>query len=550
LPAGVFALLLAVFHVRGRARELRSWRAAWSAERTTVLLAIATAAVIVLPYLVAAFRACGTFLYPMLLGTGNPTTPLRPTGGTPLDELGFFAQVAFSSEPIKIWWVLAPMMLLARDARARRPWTAMLIAYALGFVVMVHSFQLSDTYNLWRYSFAYTTALAMAFFIEIGTRIPLGKGNPRPPQLGLPTAAVFIVWLALIAHFVSVRAGTRSITQRLLNTMQDLQTSMDIGSIKYDPRVESIPDLQASIPAGAKVAILLDDPWMLDYARNDLVNLDWPGLAGPGPGLPSFTTPDHWRSYLLAHGIRYLAFSEDGHSTWLYRRLEWVRRMYEDDELYRYLAVHMVDALDTFTALASSHNVLFHRDGMLAVDLGEDAPPEPDRGAPELARMDEYSRRLSETELHSNAWQLTSRRDVVFRGELAGPSRLVEPPGRAPTAKLWTTLFGDPERRAFRWLTDRTRVRVHGAGQNHLHLKIWVGTRRLMTMPTVSVFVDGQRVSHAQPDANDNVSFDAPVACTGWCNVYILISTVSEFWLNADQLGVAKLLELDWRAGQ
>lgn len=546
LPAGLFALLIAIFHLRGRKQELSSWKAAWTAERMTIALSVAVAAAIVLPYLVATFRACGTFLYPVFLGTGNPTMPLRPTGGTVLGELEFFVQVAFSSEPIKIWWVLVPLMLVVKDTRARKPWPALLIACAIGFLFMIHSFLLSDSYNLWRYGFAYMTGMVMVFFIEVATRVPLGKPSTSP-GFGLPMVAVFLVWVALVAHFVESRSW---MIKRFQNTAQDFETALDLGTIKYDPRVEGIPDLQRTVPEGEKIAALIDDPWVLDYRRNRIFNLDLPGVSATGSGLPSFTTPEHWRSYFTHEGIRYLIFAEDGQSTWLYRRLGWVWRIYGDDELYRYIAAHMVDTIDAFNALAKTSRVLGHHDGMYMIDLGENVPPEGERGAPELVRMDEYIRKLSETELQSKAWSLTSRRNVVFQSDLAGPSRIVELPGLDPLGPpprgLWALMFGDSEHGAFRWMVDRTRVRVKGEGTNDLHVKIWVRKRRIGTMPTISVFLDGTRIAKAQLDKDNNVIFDTPVQCTGWCDLYIVISTVSEWWLASDDIRVAKMLEFEW----
>src|SRR5256886_7684645 len=97
-------------------------------------------------------------------------------------------------------------------------------------------------------------------------------------------------------------------------------------------------------PEGARVAALVDDPWLLDFSRNSIALLDFPGAAAPAPGLPSFTDAEHWRAYFVAEGIRYVAFSDPAVSTYMYRRSNWVWRLYVDDELHSFLSAHLVDA--------------------------------------------------------------------------------------------------------------------------------------------------------------------------------------------------------------
>ncbi|MDX2092134.1 MAG: hypothetical protein SFX73_29990 [Kofleriaceae bacterium] len=545
LPAGVFALSVAVFHLRARARDQRSWRAAWHGERITIVLAITTAGIVVLPYMVATFRASGTFLYPVLLGNANGASPLKPSAGTFLDELKFFVHVAVNSEPIRIWWLILPLMLLARDDRDRRPWPAFLIACSLGFVALVHSFLLSDAYNLWRYGWGYLTPLAIVFFVEVAPRLPV-PGAPSSSGVRIHAIAAFLVWLALMAHFVTSRS---QIIERFTNAIVDVQTGLDLGSTKYDPRAEAIPALQGAIPEGERIAVMLDDPWMLDYDRNRIVNLDLPGAVAPAPGLPSFTSVEHWRAYLRGQGIRYLAFSEDGRSTWLYRRVGWLWRIFADDELFRFIAARMVDTIDMFAGLAKTSKVLYHAHGLVAIDLGEPVPVEADRGPPEPERQDAFARRVSEQELGNNAWQLASRRDVAFQTDLIGPSRIVDLLGAddfGPSSGLWHLLFGGPDRRPLRYLADRTRVRVHGSGTHDLRVAAWLRLQRLATSPSISIYLDGARVATGQADAQGNVTLDARVSCTGWCDVYILLSTTSDLW-RAEDVRVAKLLEFDWK---
>jgi hypothetical protein len=542
VPAGVFGLWLVAAHLREAARA-SSWRAAWAAERRTALLAVAAAAVVVVPYMIAAQRSSGTSLYPILPGTGNPAAPLRPAGGGLLEEASFFVSVIFAPEPIRVWWLLLPIMLLAKDARPLRPWRGFLISSGIGFVFLVHTFTLSDSWNMWRYAFGFITPLAMAFAIEAAA--PASEAAPRRAGFTLPAAATFLLWLALVVNLVETRQAT---ARRFVSSLQDIRTGWVFGTEKRDPRLRSYDDLQRAIPAGERIAVLLDDPWMLDYARHRIVNLDLPGFTAPAPGLPSFTTPAHWRAYLAAQGIRYVAFVRPDASTFLYRRASWRNRMYQEGELFQFMAAHMVDTLDALVALAGASTVLFDADGMVAIDLGPAAGPEPDRGPPELARMDAFLRRISEEELGNQAWQLADRSNVVFKYEGDGPTGVILPTLEDHSRKgLWGMLAGLDEP-PHRWLLDRTRIRVLGTGREAVHARLWVRLERARGAPLVALTLGGKLLAEAYPDEAGKIAFDVPAPCTGWCDLYIDFSSTFDWWLTAEENGIAKLLEFTWAA--
>lgn len=544
IPAGLFAAFVLASHVAARARKA-SWRRAIADERRTIAIALGCTAAVLVPYMIAAWKTFDTFLYPLLLGTANPTAPLRPTAGTPLDELAFLAQVTVNSEPIHIWWLLVPIMFMARDRRPNRPWIALLVAALAGFVVLVHSFTLSDSHTLWRYGFGYMTPLAVVFAIEAAARLPAIPRDDDPP-VRLHATVALVAWMALLVHFVEARNWP---AVRFTAAQQNLEAAIVFGTVKYDPRVASLERIQATIPEGERIAVLIDDPYMLDFSRNSIAMLDLVGFVAPWPGIPSFTTPLHWRAYLRAQGIRYLIFAEIDESTWLYRRGGWVFRIFGDDELFRYVGAHIVDAIDTLHALARESTVLFHGAGYYAIDLGALAPPEPPREDSELERMDAFVRELSIRELQNNSWQLVSRRDVVFKANLAGPSQIAPVPGLETGERggLARFLFGSEPEPAHRWLSDRSHVRVLGDGGTYrLHVRARINTARLQARPHLSIHFAGEYVATGQPDAAGLVTLDTELTCAGWCDLYLVLSTMPEWWLPAEAMRAAQLLEFDW----
>lgn len=586
LPAGLFAALLLLAHLAHvakadkAARAARAdddglpglaarWRAALSAERTVALAAIATAAAIIIPYAFATWRSSGSFLYPILLGHMNPIAPTTPLGMTWFEKVAMVVLNGLSAEPIRVWWVILPIMLIARDPRPTQPWRWYLVSSVIGFVYLLQGFLVSDGMTLWRYAFGYVTPLALVLVIEVGDRLPLGaaakqrgepdeRGEPAPFRLRLPGFAIFLLWLALIAQLTDSRD---KLLPRLLDLSQNLSAAKAFGVDRHRGLARSYQALQQALPAGAKVAILLDDPYYLDYSRNDFQNLDLPGFAAPSLQ-PSFTEPERWRRYFLDHGVRYLAFVDLRKSTYLYRRAEWVRRLFLENELWRFMAAHIVDAGDAFLQLAATTKVLYldREQGLYALDLSSPttgpamttATATAGLDAPEPVRMDRFVRGLAEREYGSEAWRLVSRHDVIFLPDGGGPSglRMAAPsPVRDGAEGLLSALFGAPASEPpHRWLNDRTHLRVlgDGSGTQRLRLELWVDVPRLTTTPKLSLVVGGEVLGETAPDATGAVSFDVAPRCSGWCDVYIIASALGEFWLDPEKNRVLKLTSLSW----
>ena len=543
LPAGLFAALLLVAHVREHAAA-GTWRRAIHDERATIGWCVAIVALILVPYMAAAWRSNHTFLYPLLLGTMNPAAPLRPSGATGSDELAFFVRTVLSSDPIRIWWLLVPFMILAKDRRPLRPWRAMLIASAVGLLFMVHSFMLSDAASLWRYAYGYMTPLAVIFVLEIAPQLPMSQPAAEA-ELRLDGIATLLVWFALVAQLAMYRPG---LADRLELDVHRLRAAESLGSAK-PADAAGYRAMQAAVPAGARVAVLVDDPYLLDYARNPIFNLDLPGFAAPPPGLPSFLGAERWRSYLAGLGIRYVAYVRTEDSSYLYRRDSWRDRMFTQGELWRFMGAHMVDTIDTLAALRRTSQVLYDEGGLVVIDLGAAAAPTPPAPAqPELVRQDRFMREVSEHELGNDAWQLASRSTVIFEPDGLGPGMLQLEQRRAfpASGRLAALAALEPETPPFRYLSDRTRVRVHGVRRQHYRIRLWADLNRLDTTPAFELVIDGVVRGRVRAGADGSAVFDGDATCHGWCDLYIVASSISDFWLPPDLNQTIKLLGFQW----
>ncbi len=72
-----------------------------------------------------------------------------------------------------------------------------------------------------------------------------------------------------------------------------------------------IAALQSSLAPGATILAFIDAPLFLDYKRNKINTMDWPGVISPPPGLPTSDDPKDWLGYLRARRIRYVLIARE-----------------------------------------------------------------------------------------------------------------------------------------------------------------------------------------------------------------------------------------------
>lgn len=179
-------------------RTLLDDRAAW-------LGAAAGTLVIMIPFAIASWRSSQTFLFPLHLGTFNPNISQRPEVWSTLQEVRFFFWTVLEPDPIRS----ASPCRSSRSSScsaitvADVPSPRLALASALGFVLLVHSFTLSEPRNLWRYAFGFATTLTIIATLEATARAPTrtrrgrrrscGSGSSRRCSCSSPASSALAV---------------------------------------------------------------------------------------------------------------------------------------------------------------------------------------------------------------------------------------------------------------------------------------------------------------------------------------------------------------------
>ena len=147
-----------------------------------------------------------------------------------------------------------------------------------------------------------------------------GDAGGAVARSGRGLTAVGLVATALALQIY----GTHEAAVKGLNAALDRIHSVD----PPPPAVVGTPEIerrmQAAVPPKARLLVMIDRPYLLDFARNPIEILDQPGAASPAPGIPLVEGAEKVALYLQAHGIRYVGFVRpDKAVSPLYSRAQW-----------------------------------------------------------------------------------------------------------------------------------------------------------------------------------------------------------------------------------
>jgi hypothetical protein len=327
------------------------------------MIVAALSVVALLPWLILAYRSNQSILFPLQNGTFRKALELQSPTLSLMKEVRFLFSVALENEPIKVLGILALAGALVRDDHPYKPLRAFWVSCALGLVILSHTFTLSDAGNLARYLFGFFAALAAAVLLTVGTQ-PLFRRSSAQARAVLALAVI-----AILLQFVTSR-------EKATKSYQTFVRNVDIQRRRPPTSIDTLPHevfmyghIQSFIPVGERAAAMVDDPYLLDFKRNTIFNLDMPGYSSMKPDMPYFEGPEKVAEYFLAHGIRYVVYVRPEFSHWLYQREFWFARMFNEEEIWRLCAPYFVDLIDTFTQLRDTRLNLHEEAGIVVLDL-------------------------------------------------------------------------------------------------------------------------------------------------------------------------------------
>jgi hypothetical protein len=337
-----------------------------------VLLVGLVALVCLAPWMLWQYRSSGTPLYP-LLGLGGHIEAYHPSPPQAVDpriadELRrglvlpsvLFLLVLFSL----VWSKTRTLAGLPARVTA-----AFLLAWIIAWFAVAYS---TENIDVARYLSPTRTAglvLFLAFAWSLGSRLAQSAPLQTPWRVARFTGPVAFA-LILLGLAPEWTANYFTYLPR------DLSAGWHNQIYNWQKATDRVRQMQSAIPPGEKLLAYLQAPFVLDFNRNPVYVADWPGEASPPPGLPVAAGPEPVAAYLLAHGIRYVAYSY--HSQANFPRALYANYLAPiNGRVVRRTTANAFAFQDDLQQLALTRRILYQDPNDFVLDLAILKPPAP-----------------------------------------------------------------------------------------------------------------------------------------------------------------------------
>lgn len=318
-------------------------------------------------------HATGTPLYPLVQGFANPEWNLFPARD--LDDFVNAAEKFLGWRPLQLFAGLCTLALF-QSSRSREDASLPALAGATLLALLAHIGLLAhvQSYDLERYTSAFTVSTILVVSVNASAAWERSHDPPRHRDRR--------TWLALA--YLLVLLWSLAPTLWRLDPLRTLQTELRYIERNQDPELAGslpTPPYQSAAPAGAKLLVMLDRPFLLDLRRNDVASLDLPGGASPPPGLHRMDGPAELVEYFGDLGYKWLVAVRPERSQGLYNGKEWtahargVRMSWHetpsDVAPWRVMGTTVVRFFRQLDAIARSCRLAYSDDQRMTIDLSQ-----------------------------------------------------------------------------------------------------------------------------------------------------------------------------------
>jgi hypothetical protein len=369
------AALIPAFYYGIRMAREGDARRRWAQE--AVLVAVFSL-VLLLPWMVLAYRSCGTPLYPLILGNGSKDFVSFEPPITAAGKARFFIAASFypGRLPGLPLAFLAGLLVPSRASLALR---ASLAGTALATVILFNALASADHIDSTdRYLFPF----GLGYFLAVSLVAAGAVADPATRRTRRSMTAMALVVAVLVLQLaLPPKAGyayRQAYLPPLLFQMPKMIPANAIPS-HLGPPDAPYAALQRAVPEHATLLVLLDQPFRLDFKRNRIFLWDQPGTVSPPPDVPIGQGPQALARYLLDQGIRYVADSSHYNDAWenLIRGPAPPRDGTRGGPAIRKMGQLWMDVAFNLQKLNATRKLLYAENGVYVLDLATPASAPP-----------------------------------------------------------------------------------------------------------------------------------------------------------------------------
>jgi len=214
-------------------------------------------------------------------------------------------------------------------------------------LVFLLTYKIAGTASSWmldiyRFSFpfyAYAFYWVLAKFVEMK---PGGKWFRHPALAGVALLVFWSTQLVPAAKEVQVQ----------WQVLGKLNEGFKFQVAQLEPFYK---ELQERVPRSEKIFAVVDAPYLLDYKRNTIHNVDMIGFATVPPGMPFGKGPEALKKYLLDLGYKYALCVDFNNAVFLYSRQ--AMSNHQRPEYKEWAKNVSVDFMDNMDAIAKNNTI-------------------------------------------------------------------------------------------------------------------------------------------------------------------------------------------------
>ena len=314
------------------------------------------------------------FLSPLMIvsweSSGTPIYP--PFPGNLVTEFITFntGKGFFEDSKIAIQFMLMPellvmligfsLILFIKNLDRRFLLSTIFVALAVSYLLGISSSASIDTWTLdfYRFTFPlYFTAFLWILSISISQKKVAGFFSGP----GMAAAALTVFSLV---QFIPALEELK--VKFAMLPLQEKGFQFSASALK--PYYE---ELQNKVPTGEKIFAVVDAPYLLDYKRNQISNVDNIAGASPAPGMPFHEGSETLRSYLAALGYNYIISVDFEKAVFLYNIN--IMQNHPRKEFRKFAKQYISDFLENLEIICKS-NTLYNNLNSRLVWIGSPDP--------------------------------------------------------------------------------------------------------------------------------------------------------------------------------
>lgn len=313
------------------------------------------------PWMILSYGSSGTPLFPLLRGHFNDAFPMMQSATNWQRQVADLVATVTSNRLFGTFPLLFLAGLLLPDRGPRKPLHTLLVSIAIGWVLLVHTLA-SDVPSFERYVYGFIVAGAVAVTLRLGLAGDATSVLHRAARALAIVAAVLQLAVVSLFSLDDHRAFVRRLSR---------MAGLPIGSPELLPVTPSYRAVQSRIRPGETLLVMVDYPFLFNFARNPIYNIDTAAAVSPPPGFPYFRGADAVAGYLRGQSIRYLAFVPTQSAISLFRRDFWQHQLSDPNAFWHAQAPVYLDLFDNIEQLAATHVHLYEDEELVLLDLAQ-----------------------------------------------------------------------------------------------------------------------------------------------------------------------------------